>query len=65
MKSEDHNELQLTTLKELNLSFGSLKNFYFSVVQLGYYLPKIDDPCTTANYLMNVSSGRYFCPFKE
>ena len=42
--------------------FGSLDNFYFSVIQLGYYLPFIGENMVTAEYLIKVTKNVYWCP---
>ncbi|KAL4465341.1 hypothetical protein ABPG72_016270 [Tetrahymena utriculariae] len=51
-----------TSIKQLNRLFGSIENFYYSVVQLGYYLPEVTESTVTSDYLVKVVKKVYWCP---
>ncbi|OCB06977.1 hypothetical protein TTHMIC_00004 [Tetrahymena thermophila SB210] len=57
--------VQKIGLSKLNEMFGCLENFYFSVYQLGYYLPPFECPTITAEYLSGVCKGIFHCPKRE
>jgi hypothetical protein len=47
-------------LEELNNIVGNLKNFYFIVLQMDWYLPKLEAKTITSDYLYGVMVGKYF-----
>ena len=62
MQAESENIKKMMGLKEINNMFGRMDNFYYSVLQLGYYLPKLGSSTVTSDYLLGVVKGNYFCP---
>ncbi len=47
---------------ELNSILKNVENYYWIVVQNGYFIPEYDPNVTTSNYLTNVLKGTYYAP---
>ena len=44
----------------LNKMLGNVQNFYYSLLNEGWFLPLFDRNCITFDYLWNVFLGKYF-----